>query len=789
MQASMVAWVVTYLLHSTILVLGAWLLERRWSDRPERMSAVWKTALVGGLLTATVQTGLGIAPMAGRWDLAPEPSASVEAPVAVASAPVLAGGRVDTGEPSWPPPAGEAQARAERAAAEVAAVVVSPAPSWPPPDAALVERPLVTERALVEDPEATMAMATVEPVVEREHASVSSVPSSSSPGWTAIVPWVMAILVGGALLGLASVAVAFAALRRQLAGRRTPANGPLLTLLEGLRRRAGIVRPVRLTVAPRVQVPMAVGVLRPEIVVPIKAAQVLPPAHQESLLAHELAHVLRHDPAWRLVALLVERVFFFQPLNRLASRRVAQSAEYLCDDWAARHTRQPLALASCLTEIATWVARTGPVPATMAGPRSILGRRVQRLLQPARASARPWWLSAALGLPLLAVVAVAPGVGAHAKGDAKRRAPEQVVVIDEEGRRHEVRPPEHGTIVVQQRDGELVVRRLDDGAAAAVVAAEDGGSRRDARKTAREQERARDRARRQARKDLRRAFRAAKARGDAAPSRAEVEAILRQARVADGSYPEHVEVHVVVPGELELHGRVPVDVEAIEDGIEEGVEDAMRELERLDLEGLRALEGLEGIEQLGPLLEELEEELEAEGLDVVMRRHPGATHPEVHIELSPEQRQALREAERMRAAAERAREGAERAREDAVREQLRHRRTHASDVEREAARLEREAEALRRAIERAQRDRDAMPTVWAPAPAPVPMPPAMYDEPPAAPPAPPRVRRVRGVAPKAPRGPRPPVAPMPPMPPAAPEAPQPDVGPVVWVSWASPIHG
>ena len=70
---------------------------------------------------------------------------------------------------------------------------------------------------------------------------------------------------------------------------------------------------------------MAVGVLRPEIVVPGQAVQGLSLAHQESLLAHELAHVLRRDPAWRLVALLVERVLFFQPLNRLASRRVAQS--------------------------------------------------------------------------------------------------------------------------------------------------------------------------------------------------------------------------------------------------------------------------------------------------------------------------------------------------------------------------------------------------------------------------------------------------------------------------------
>ena len=67
METLVLAWIVTYLLHSTILVLGAWLLERRWADRPERMSGVWKTALVGGLLTASLQIGLGVTPAAGQW--------------------------------------------------------------------------------------------------------------------------------------------------------------------------------------------------------------------------------------------------------------------------------------------------------------------------------------------------------------------------------------------------------------------------------------------------------------------------------------------------------------------------------------------------------------------------------------------------------------------------------------------------------------------------------------------------------------------------------------------------
>ena len=79
MATFILAWIVTYLLHSTLLVLGAWLLDKHWHDRPERMSAVWKTALVGGVLTASMQVGLGIAPVGGQWELS--------SPVAEASPP------------------------------------------------------------------------------------------------------------------------------------------------------------------------------------------------------------------------------------------------------------------------------------------------------------------------------------------------------------------------------------------------------------------------------------------------------------------------------------------------------------------------------------------------------------------------------------------------------------------------------------------------------------------------------------------------------------------------------
>src|SRR5262245_12388667 len=68
------AWLLTYLLHSTLLLGLAWLASKplaRWSVAAEE--AVWKIALVGALLTASLQLAAGWEPAAGRWRLGQTP--------------------------------------------------------------------------------------------------------------------------------------------------------------------------------------------------------------------------------------------------------------------------------------------------------------------------------------------------------------------------------------------------------------------------------------------------------------------------------------------------------------------------------------------------------------------------------------------------------------------------------------------------------------------------------------------------------------------------------------------
>jgi hypothetical protein len=112
----------------------------------------------------------------------------------------------------------------------------------------------------------------------------------------------------------------------------------------------------------------------------------------------------------------MEAAFFFQPLNRLATRRLREAAEYLSDEWAVRQTGSAMGLARCLAAVASWVTPedvSAPhVTMAMAEGGSPLLKRVERLLgqrTPARAPRRAVRAAAAVTI-LAATVGAAPGI-------------------------------------------------------------------------------------------------------------------------------------------------------------------------------------------------------------------------------------------------------------------------------------------------------------------------------------------------------------------------------------------
>ena len=74
-----------------------------------------------------------------------------------------------------------------------------------------------------------------------------------------------------------------------------PVPAELQTRLAELAGRRRVTRPVRLLISGIAVVPSVIGWFRPVILLPVAAVAGLTPEQLETILAHELAHVRRHD--------------------------------------------------------------------------------------------------------------------------------------------------------------------------------------------------------------------------------------------------------------------------------------------------------------------------------------------------------------------------------------------------------------------------------------------------------------------------------------------------------------
>jgi uncharacterized protein (TIGR03435 family) len=96
----------------------------------------------------------------------------------------------------------------------------------------------------------------------------------------------------------------------------------------------------------RVQ-PGVFGIFRPTLLLPENIFESLPPAHLQALLAHEAAHVKRHDNLTAALHSLTECLFWFHPLVWWLGARLVAERERACDEAVVRvgHDRSDYARA------------------------------------------------------------------------------------------------------------------------------------------------------------------------------------------------------------------------------------------------------------------------------------------------------------------------------------------------------------------------------------------------------------------------------------------------------------
>lgn len=158
----------------------------------------------------------------------------------------------------------------------------------------------------------------------------------------------------------------------------TPAPREWQERADEIGRALGLDRAVRVLRSVAVEVPVAVGWLRPVILIPAAALSGLPARQLECILAHELAHIRRRDYLVNLLQTCAETLLFYHPAVWWVSRLIRAERENCCDDIAVELAGSRVLYARALVDFEE-LRQVTPRLAMGADGGSLL-RRVERLI-------------------------------------------------------------------------------------------------------------------------------------------------------------------------------------------------------------------------------------------------------------------------------------------------------------------------------------------------------------------------------------------------------------------------
>jgi beta-lactamase regulating signal transducer with metallopeptidase domain len=201
-------------------------------------------------------------------------------------------------------------------------------------------------------------------------------PAPIAPVW---LPLVTAIWMVG--VGVLSLRMLGGWMLTQLLARR--AVRAVATDVESaareMARRLQLHRSFRVLESAAVTVPTLVGWIQPVVLLPAAALAGLSPLQLQAVIAHELAHIRRHDYLVNLLQTAVETLLFYHPAVWWVSAEIRAEREHCCDDLAVKVCGDRLVYVSALAELTSMERRAFALAATdgslITRVRRILGRQ------------------------------------------------------------------------------------------------------------------------------------------------------------------------------------------------------------------------------------------------------------------------------------------------------------------------------------------------------------------------------------------------------------------------------
>ena len=177
----------------------------------------------------------------------------------------------------------------------------------------------------------------IAPVVDVKGADAE--PQSTAENVTTPAPrqssgktWILSVWLAGFCAAIAYLITAQLRLRKQINQCCTAMDERLLTMLDSLSEDFKIRRTPKLLISPRMTSPYTCGIWRPTIVLPEYAIATLSDAELRCVLAHELAHIRRHDVLIQWCAMAISSFYWFHPAAWLATLQMRRCREGACDE-------------------------------------------------------------------------------------------------------------------------------------------------------------------------------------------------------------------------------------------------------------------------------------------------------------------------------------------------------------------------------------------------------------------------------------------------------------------------
>jgi bla regulator protein blaR1 len=182
--------------------------------------------------------------------------------------------------------------------------------------------------------------------------SSSIIPEPAKPDQT---DWIAMALFSAWLGGFSVVSLLYLIRGRRLRmalGRSKPlTGGRACEVLRSLERNSGLNNRIKLACSDASLEPGVFGVFRPMLLLPEGMIERLSNSELEAIIAHEIAHVCRHDNLISALHMFSEALFWFHPMIWWLGARLIEDRERACDEEVLRLGKNPQSYAEGILKI------------------------------------------------------------------------------------------------------------------------------------------------------------------------------------------------------------------------------------------------------------------------------------------------------------------------------------------------------------------------------------------------------------------------------------------------------